>query len=279
MHPDPTAPQSPSEENPRPSKPKLYGPGRPRTLDDGKRREICALIAGGCSLNDAARYVDCSTSTIRREAERNPDFLAQLRHSENHARLSPLRAMQQAMGTHWRAAAWFLERAFPHRFGRPESSTFGPREARELMKELFELVAIEVPEQFRVRNLRKGIRRSFDRYIRTATDRRQNARSFRAAMKELEAEPEFTDPAVDLDSLMQQPPPQADGPSEFESNPEFDQILTAENPFVRHAEPVDHITFFPNMAAASAALSPDWPHQPTEHRAPSAPPASPDFNI
>src|SRR6476646_8849748 len=116
MHPDPTAAQSPTPENPRPKRPKLYGPGRPRVLDDAKRREICALIAGGCSLRDAASYVNCSVCTIRREAERNPDFLQQIRHSEKHARLSPLRAMQQAMGTHWRAAAWFLERAFPDRF-------------------------------------------------------------------------------------------------------------------------------------------------------------------
>jgi hypothetical protein len=275
MNPNPINPS----ENPRPRKPKLYGPGRPRALDDGKRREICALIAGGCGLGDAARYVNCSVSTIRREAERNPDFLAQLRRSENQARLSPLRAMQQAMGTHWRAAAWFLERAFPDRFARPESSIFGPREARELMKDVFELVSTQIQDPYHTRRLKKGVRRCFDRYIRTASDRRYNARSFRAAIKSLEAEPELANPAVDLDALMQLSQTQAEQPSEFGNNPEFDQKLTAENPFVRRTEPLERTTFSHGKAAASALVSPDPLHEPAEHSASSAPLASPDFNI
>src|SRR3954471_24234235 len=75
--------------------------GRPRTLDDAKRREICALVAGGCGLREAARYVRCNTGTIRLEAERNPEFDNQLRRSQTYAQLSPLRAMQLAVGTHW----------------------------------------------------------------------------------------------------------------------------------------------------------------------------------
>jgi Helix-turn-helix domain len=280
MHPDqPTNPFELLPASSRPKRPKRYGPGRPRTLDDGKRREICALIAGGCGLNDAARYVNCSVSTIRREAERNPDFLAQLRHSEKHARLSPLRAMQQAMGTHWRAAAWFLERAFPDRFARPEPSAFGPREAREVMKEIVDLVGTEIRDPFHARRLKKGVRRCFDRCIRTASDRRHNARSFRAAVKSLEAEPELADPVVDLDSLMQLSQPPADQPAEFENNPEFDQKLTAENPFVRRTEPLGHTTLFHDTSADGMQVNPDPLHQPTEHRAPSAPLASPDCNI
>ena len=71
------------------------------------------LVAGGCGLREAARYVRCNINTIRREAERNPEFDERLRSSETYAQLSPLRAMQHAVGTHWRAAAWMLERAFP----------------------------------------------------------------------------------------------------------------------------------------------------------------------
>jgi hypothetical protein len=275
MHPDLNNPP----ENPRPRQPKLYGPGRPRALDDPKRRELCALIAGGCGLNDAARYVNCSVSTIRREAERKPDFLAQLRHSEKHARLSPLRAMQQAMATHWRAAAWFLERAFPERFARPEPSAFGPREARELMKEVFDLVSNEIRDPYHARCLKKGVRRCFDRYIRTASDRRQNARSFRAAMKAVETGPEPADPAGDLDSLMQPLQTQTEQASQFNEHSEFDQKLTAENPFVRRTEPLGHTTFFHDIASKAVQPSPDPLCEPTEHRAPSEPPTPPNFNI
>src|SRR3954451_6770488 len=110
--------------------------GRPRALDDVKQREACALIAGGCGFREAARYVNCNVGTIRREADRNPAFAEQLRNSEAYAQVSPLKAMQQAAGTHWRAAAWMLERAFPDRFSRPEPGAFGARQARQLMNEV-----------------------------------------------------------------------------------------------------------------------------------------------
>ena len=48
--------------------------GRPRKLDDLKRHEICALVAGGCSLREAAKYVGCGINTVRRELERNTEF-------------------------------------------------------------------------------------------------------------------------------------------------------------------------------------------------------------
>src|SRR5437879_4909219 len=98
MQPESTPNPAPASDNPRQPRPKLDGPGRPRVLDETKRREICALVAGGCGLREAAKYVRCSTNTIRREAERNPDFNDQLRRSEMYAQLSPLRAMQQAVG-------------------------------------------------------------------------------------------------------------------------------------------------------------------------------------
>jgi hypothetical protein len=200
MHPDqPTTPFELPPTSSRPKRPKLYGPGRPRVLDDAKRREICALIAGGCGLREAASYVDCSITTIRREAERNPDFEQQLRHSEKHAQLNPLRAMQRAVLTHWRAAAWFLERAYPDRFARHEPSAFGIREARALMNELIDTVDIEILDKFRAGRLKKSIHQTFDRYIRTASDRRRNARSFRLTMKSTDRDNQVVDPINELD--------------------------------------------------------------------------------
>ena len=43
-------------------------PGRPRFLDDEKRRQVCALISAGCNVHIAAHYVGCNSITIRREA-------------------------------------------------------------------------------------------------------------------------------------------------------------------------------------------------------------------
>ena len=83
---------------------------RPRVLDDTKKREICALVQAGMSLRKAARYVDCHVKTIRRERDDDAEFDQRMRRAEMAASLAPLEAMRRAAGTHWRAAAWMIER-------------------------------------------------------------------------------------------------------------------------------------------------------------------------
>jgi hypothetical protein len=90
--------------------------GRPRTLDDTKRREICALITNGCSLKDAARYVGCHVSTIRRAARRDPEFAEQLRRAERKSELIALNTIREAAKKHWRAGAYLMERADAERY-------------------------------------------------------------------------------------------------------------------------------------------------------------------
>ena len=70
--------------------------GRPRSLNETKQSEICALVANGCGLADAARYVGSTVSTIRREANRNPEFAKKLRHAERISELAPLNAVRHA---------------------------------------------------------------------------------------------------------------------------------------------------------------------------------------
>jgi hypothetical protein len=200
MHPDqPASPADITPQNgPRLPKPKFHGPGRPRTLDDGKLREICALIAGGCGLRDAACYVDCSVKTIRREARKNADFGQQLRHSETFAQLSPLRAMQGAVGTHWRAAAWMLERAFPERFGRPANGAFGARQARELMTEVLKIIRDENFDIFKMDRVEKRVRSAFEYHIHVACDQKRNSHSLRRAMKFFEDKDRASGTLADL---------------------------------------------------------------------------------
>lgn len=93
-------------------------PGRPRALDLTRQREIIAVISAGFSIERAARYVNCSPSTIRRECRRNPQFDNELRRASLTAQLSPLQSIRAAGRKYWRAAAWLLERLDPERFAK-----------------------------------------------------------------------------------------------------------------------------------------------------------------
>ena len=121
--------------------------GRPRALDEIKRREVCALVAAGCGLPDAARYVGCAPSTIRREALRNEDFHEALRRAEMAGQLESLRTIRKAAASNWRAAAWLLERTHPERFAKQDVKTLKPDEVDAVIDRLAETIAEEIDDQ------------------------------------------------------------------------------------------------------------------------------------
>ena len=126
--------------------------GRPRALDDAKRREVCALVSAGCGIVRAAKYVGCNPSTIRREALRNVDFHDHLRQAELAAELEPLRLLRQKANTHWRAAAWLLERMNPQRFNKQDTMRLDHDQVAVLFERFLDKIVVEIPdEQLRAR--------------------------------------------------------------------------------------------------------------------------------
>jgi hypothetical protein len=97
--------------------------GRPAALDIPKQREICAMLANGCSRAQAARYVGCSRRTILRTARRDPRFARALELAEVKSEVAQLDHVRSAGAHSWRAAAWLLERSAPERFSRKELYT------------------------------------------------------------------------------------------------------------------------------------------------------------
>ncbi|MCO6045691.1 helix-turn-helix domain-containing protein [Aeoliella sp. ICT_H6.2] len=91
---------------------------RPRVLDDVKKGEITALISAGMSMASIARYVDCDRKTIKRERTVDEDFDLRVRRAEMAVQLKPLQAIQRKADTHWRAAAWLLDRQEKRRLER-----------------------------------------------------------------------------------------------------------------------------------------------------------------
>jgi hypothetical protein len=165
--------------NPHPN----TGPGRPRSLNEIKRREICALVSTGCGIRQAARYVRCAASTIHREAQRDPEFLEQLRRAEMAAQLNPLHAMQQAVATHWRAAAWFLERTDPERFSRRDPRNFGQKQFRALTGDLVDIIYSEIIDPLACERIVKRIKAAIDYAMHSAWDTRRTQNKLRRAMQ------------------------------------------------------------------------------------------------
>ena len=120
--------------------------GRPKAIDETKRREFCALIAAGCGIRWAARYIGCSPRTVRREAIRNDDFHHQLRRAERAAQLAPLNAIKHASRRHWRTAAWFLERTCPERFSKHEPERIDRDDVVHFFEQLVELIKGAIPD-------------------------------------------------------------------------------------------------------------------------------------
>ncbi len=120
--------------------------GRPRALDEVKRREICALITAGCCTIDAARYVGCAVSTIHREAKRNSQFSYDLKRAHLAAELTPLHALRHAARTHWRAAAWLLERTNPQRFAKQNAKAIKPEDLVHFTDAIVDIIVEEIPD-------------------------------------------------------------------------------------------------------------------------------------
>src|SRR5437868_4570314 len=91
-------------------------PGPQPFLDDGKRREICAMLVAGASQTSAANYVGCVTSTITNTAKRDPEFARQIQRAKAECELNSLNKINAAGDRSWRAAAWLLERTRPESY-------------------------------------------------------------------------------------------------------------------------------------------------------------------
>ena len=120
--------------------------GRHRILDEAKRREVCALVSTGCSLSSAARYVGCDRGTLRREAQRNEEFEAELQHAEAQAEYHPLRSVQLSSTNNWRAAAWLLERTRPEQYARAATNLVKMETVHDLIARCLEVIAAELAE-------------------------------------------------------------------------------------------------------------------------------------
>ncbi len=124
--------------------------GRRRTLDRNKKTLLCDAVSRGATMTEAAFTVGVSLRTVQREARIDPDFDQKLR-SAHTDKPDPLAMMQSAARTHWRAAAWLLERSNPENYGRRSASSCTPFQFDEAMKVVVEAALRLAPPENRAK--------------------------------------------------------------------------------------------------------------------------------
>lgn len=122
--------------------------GRPPVLDEGKRREICAILAVGCNRETAAKYVGCHRTTITKTAQRDEGFALALEQAESKYEILHLSHINKAAteGRYWRAAAWALERKYPARYGQSHGQLLSIEQVRQVLSQFADVLLEEVPE-------------------------------------------------------------------------------------------------------------------------------------
>jgi len=134
-------------------------------LDEGKQREIAAIISLGCSHTAAARYVGCAVSTILRTAQRDPVFAERLGRAKCNAEMGLVKNIRDAANKeqYWRAAAWALERFFPDDYAQRHPSAITAEQLAQVLTQFAEMMVDEVP----VARYRKKIAKRLEILLRS----------------------------------------------------------------------------------------------------------------
>ncbi len=99
--------------------------GRKCKLTDEPVRRILDVLATGGTHRTACRAAGISTSTFYSWLERGerepsgpfPEFLEAVRQVEAQREIEALATISKAAAEDWRAAAWYLSRRYPERWG------------------------------------------------------------------------------------------------------------------------------------------------------------------
>ncbi len=94
--------------------------GRPSKLTDERGERILEALRAGNYLGTAARYAGIGESTLHEWRTKYPEFAEAVEKARADAEARMVAVIMKAAPIHWQAAAWWLERSFPGRYGRRE---------------------------------------------------------------------------------------------------------------------------------------------------------------
>ncbi|QDT73028.1 hypothetical protein [Lacipirellula limnantheis] len=139
--------------------------GRRRVLDDAKKARLCELIdQESYTVEQAAESLDVSLRTVQRERRYDQDFDHEVRLALQQSP-DPLKLMEHAARSHWRAAAWLLERTKPEEFARKPVNMTSLKLVATAFRYIQEAALETVPAEYHealYRHTQAAIEQSFD---------------------------------------------------------------------------------------------------------------------
>ena len=124
-----------------------YTHGSSRIMTPERCAKLCELLAESHTIEEASAAVGVSIRTVQRERKRDEDFdhevLLALQKTPD-----PLKLMEQAARTHWRAAAWLLERQNPEEYARKPVNTTSPKKVAAALRFVQEAALAAMPAEF-----------------------------------------------------------------------------------------------------------------------------------
>jgi hypothetical protein len=124
-------------------------PGRPREFTHQRRRELIDHIGQGATVEEAAQIVGVTLRTVQREAKSNEFFHHDLQLALHAAPADSEKLVRRAARTHWRAAAWLLERTDPDRFAKRPPNSCSPETLMDISNWLIESALEATPPEHR----------------------------------------------------------------------------------------------------------------------------------
>ena len=143
----------------------------PRKLQDKSIQDVVInALKLGCSLTAAARLVNCSPTTIRREAARDSEFKEQIEKTRGQSEEKYMKFLADAAEKpqYWRAAAWALERRFPKHYALRSPDVITLSQITILIAKIAQILEEEIPAP----TIRKNILKRLDSI--TADLRKEN---------------------------------------------------------------------------------------------------------
>src|SRR5262249_25669094 len=113
-----------------------------------------------------------------RETRRNKAFWDQYRKAELASALTPLRTIQNAAHSNWRAATWLLERKLPQNFAATHRRMIDPTDFDEVLQRIMDAIESAIPDSDLCIKIMRRISLAMRTEIHEATTNRKNPKTF-----------------------------------------------------------------------------------------------------